>query len=282
MQTTIKNWSGKAFNQVPHSDNRIHSNEIAKAYGFTGALVPGTTISAYLLHPAVEAWGMDWLQRGFANVKVLSPLYDNANFQVTVKTGGDKENPDSYSAELKSGDRLCAVAEVGLSLNIRAEKGPAKRGHPVLDEHYKAPEVTRDYMEVLWKKGCPAMQFLWSAEHEIAAYLRDQTSMAALLRTDQSGKGGYANPGFLLGCGNRHFASVAKITAWIHMETRSRNFQAVELGTRLLSEMRIIDLFNKKGHEFADCRFNLFHCGTGECVSTIEQRAIYKLRPSAT
>ncbi len=282
MQTTIKSWSGKAFNQVPHSDNSIHSNEIAKAYGFAGALVPGTTISTYLLHPAVEAWGKDWLQRGFATVKVLSPLYDNADFQVTVTTGNDEENPNSYSAELKSEDRLCAVADVGLPLGRSAEKGPSKRGHRVLDENYKAPEATRDHMEILWKKGCPAMKFLWSAEHEIATYLRDQTGMAALLRTDKNGQGGFANPGFLLGCGNRHFASIATMSAWIHMETRSRNFQAVQLGTELLSEMRIIDLFNKKGHEFADCRFNLFRSDTGDCVSTIEQRAIYKLRPAAT
>lgn len=272
MSGTIKNWSNLAFNQVPDSDNRIHSDEVAKAYGFTGALVPGVTVSAYLIHPAVEAWGADWLDRGRAHVKVQSPLYDHARFEVET-TPGDKQ----YSAQLTSEDRLCAVAEV--ELPDMAAAAPVYQEHQLMGDDYEAPMATRHNMEVLQQSGCPAGEFVWSADREMVAYLRDQSAMPALLRTDGAeGSEGYANPAFLLGCANRHFAAVATMSPWIHMETRSQNYQAVPLGTALVSEMTIVDLFNKKGHEFADCVFSYFRKDNHECVFSVEQRAIYKMR----
>ncbi len=65
----IEGWRGEAFNQDPGSSNEIHGDELAQRYGFEGGLVPGVTISAYLTHPAVEAWGMDVLAGGFAHLR---------------------------------------------------------------------------------------------------------------------------------------------------------------------------------------------------------------------
>ena len=50
-------WSGVALNTAPDSQNQIHSDELAKEYGFEGGLVPGVTISAYLVHPMIDKWG---------------------------------------------------------------------------------------------------------------------------------------------------------------------------------------------------------------------------------
>ncbi len=273
LQLMIRNWSNLAFNQVPDSNNRIHSDEIAKAYGFVGALVPGVTVSSYLIHPAIEAWGMAWLQRGYAHVKVLSPLYDQARFEV-ITAASDK----SFKAELFSQQTLCAVAEV--ELPDSSGTCPVYRGDPLISDAHQAPAANRQSMEALQNSGCLAMEFLWAVDCQMAAYLRDQSAMPALLRTDHAaGSQGYANPAYLLGVANRHFAAVALMSPWIHMETRSRNFQALPLNTELISEMTIVELFNKKGHEFADCTFNLFRKDTKECICSIEQRAIYQMRP---
>lgn len=272
MSGKINDWSNLAFNQVPDSDNRIHSDEIAAAYGFTGALVPGVTVSSYLIHPAVEAWGMEWLTRGYAHVKVQSPLYDCAPFTVKTVVGNRK-----YSAQLKSDDRLCAVAEVELPNIIPS--APKCQGHPLMDDSYEAATANRRNMEALQQSGCPAREFLWSADREMATYLRDPDGMPPILRTDGApGSKGYANSAFLLGCANRHFAAVANMSPWIHLETKSQHFRPLALGTALISEMVITDLFNKKGHEFADCLFRLFRKDTAQCIAQIEQRAIYKMR----
>ncbi len=62
--TEPKRWEGQAFNQATKSENKIHEDSVARKYGFRGGLVPGVTVYAYLVHPAVEAWGLDWLTRG--------------------------------------------------------------------------------------------------------------------------------------------------------------------------------------------------------------------------
>lgn len=271
MMRKVADWAGTAFNQVPDSENQIHSDAMAEAYGFTGALVPGVTVSAYLIHPAIAAWGMDWLDRGRADVTVRSPVYDDAPFEVTTTPA-----EGGYSARLTSGDRQCADAVV----DIADADPPGYRGDPALDPGHVPPEATPENMERLRDSGCPAARFHWSAAHPMATCLRDPAAMPALLRTDGApGSGGYANPAFLLGCANRHFASVAHMNPWIHLATRSQNHQAVALDTDLVSEMAIRNLWIHKGHAFADCDFHLFRADTLECVCVVEQRAIYRVRP---
>ncbi|MDO9519067.1 MAG: hypothetical protein Q8K97_17025 [Pseudohongiella sp.] len=270
--TNPVNWQSRAFNQVPDSDNRIHSDELAKAYGFTGALVPGVTVSCYLAHPAVEAWGLPWLERGAAHVTVRSPLYDEHEFRVTVTP-----SENSCEAVLLSGGRVCA--EGLISLPVMTPACPVQRSDIAMRANYVAPVASREVMEAFKAYGCPAKSFLWSADHEMATYLREQSQMSSLHRTDEkAGSGGYANLSFVLGCANRHFAAVAKMSPWIHLETWSQNFQSIPLGTELVSEMRVVNLFEKKGHEFADCEFNLFRADDGSCVCSISQRAIYLMR----
>jgi hypothetical protein len=52
------NWQATAFNQANDSSNQTHSDEMAKAYGFKGGLAPGVPVSAYSIHPTVEAKGV--------------------------------------------------------------------------------------------------------------------------------------------------------------------------------------------------------------------------------
>ena len=78
----MNSWQATALNTAPDSENQIHSDELAKEYGFKGGLVPGVTVSAYLLHPVIESLGKLWLERGYANCKITSPLYDGETFEV--------------------------------------------------------------------------------------------------------------------------------------------------------------------------------------------------------
>ena len=269
----IEDWSDEAYNPVPDSANQIHSDAMAEAYGFHGALVPGVTISGYLLHPAIAAWGLNWLTRGWAHVTVRSPLYDRSRFEVRTES-----TARGYEASLRSDDRLCAVAEV--ELPEQAAEPPTPQGHPLMDRDHVPPRATPENMRALRDTGCLAARFRWSADQPMASYLRDASRMPSLLRTDEGTNAeGYANPSFLLGCANYHFAAIAHMNPWIHMETRSRNFAPVPLDTELLSELTIVDLFERKGHQFADCRVNLFRRDDSTCVCSIEQRAIYQVRP---
>jgi hypothetical protein len=265
----LQNWQATAFNQVPHSANEIHGDKIAKAYGFKGGLVPGVTVSAYLCHPAVESWGADWLARGSADVNVLSPLYDGEAFEVEVTPVSDTV----YSAQLRRPDgTVSASAEV--SLPMQTPIAPQRR-HDAIGAKRAAPPAVLEHMQQLREQGCCAAAFTWLPEHEMHTYLLDEAQLPLLHQMDG---GGLANMSYILGCSNWVLARNAYMNPWVHMATRSQNYAPMQMGTALVAEIAVTDLFTKKGHEFVDVQVALFDAEDSTCFASIDLRAIYRLR----
>ena len=67
---------------------------------------------------------------------------------------------------------------------------------------------------------------------------------------------------------------------WVHLQTISQNYRAVELNSSLIAEMEVNKVYEKKGHEFIDVFVNLFDQKDEVCVMRINLIAIYKLRNS--
>lgn len=67
-------WQVVAQNLPEHAGNAIHTDAGARAAGFPGALVAGVTTYAYLTHPIVAAWGLDWVASGGAEVRFRAPV----------------------------------------------------------------------------------------------------------------------------------------------------------------------------------------------------------------
>ncbi|MEN8159276.1 MAG: hotdog fold domain-containing protein [Myxococcota bacterium] len=262
-------WSAEAWNPVPESENRIHSDDVAKAYGFRGGLVPGVTVSAYLLHPAAVAWGRDWVERGRAHVVVHSPVYDGERFRVEVENA----RADGYEARLFDPHGVhCASAEV--TLPAEAPAPPKRRGDPVVARDASRPTASREVMEALRRDGMLALPARWSEGAEITRYLRDPAAMAPVYHEP-----GPANPSFLLGLTNWVLGGNVKMSPWLHLETRSQHHRAVEPGTKLVVEAAIADLFEKKGHEFVDVDVAIYPEAEDEAAASVRLRAIYRLRP---
>jgi hypothetical protein len=261
-------FEGEGFNQVRGSENRIHGDEIARAYGFRGGLVPGVTVSACLLHPAAVTWSRDWLERGRAHVVVRSPVYDGERFRVEVVEASDA----GYEARLVDArETLCATAEV--SLPAAAPAPPVRRGDPLLARDDERPIASRQVMEKLRKAGLRALRARWSESAEITRYLRDANAMAPVFRET-----GLANPAFVLGLSNWVLGRNVRMDAWLHLETHSQHYRAIESGTELVVEAAIADLFEKKGHEFVDVDVAIFGATNDAAYASIRLRAIYRLR----
>ena len=264
-------WSATALNTAPDSENRIHGDDLAKKYGFQGGLVPGVTISAYLVHPVIEHWGKDWLDRGYANCRITSPLYDKELFE--VKT--DMVEPTKANTTLiKSNGIVSANAEVVLMQELPTK--PILRRDKLVDLDYKAPQASKEIWKKLESDGCYAFKFLWS-DNDPLIYLREETNLPTLL---QPKGGGYSNLCFLLGCSNWILAGNAYMNPWVHLQTISQNYKAVEMNSSLIAEMEINKIYEKKGHEFIDVFVNLFDESDESCVMSINLFAIYKLRCS--
>ena len=86
-----------ARNGAPDSENRIHSDEVARQYGFPAALVPGITVYGYIVSP-------DFLERGTLHVRFLKPVIDGD--QLLIRT-------DSHTVTAERQGEMCAVATLG-------------------------------------------------------------------------------------------------------------------------------------------------------------------------
>ena len=78
-----------AVNFAEESANKIHSDDVAKDYGFAGGLVPGIAVYGYMTHPMVERFDRDWLDRGHMDAKFIKPVYDGEPVRVEVKPAGE-------------------------------------------------------------------------------------------------------------------------------------------------------------------------------------------------
>lgn len=79
---TLPPYAVTARNIDPTADNRIHADDVAQSFGFTGALVPGVELFAYLTAPLVAHWGLPWLSGGRVDVRFRRPVYDGEQLRL--------------------------------------------------------------------------------------------------------------------------------------------------------------------------------------------------------
>jgi len=266
-----------AFNQAPDSQNQIHSDDMAQRYGFRGGLVPGVTLSAYLTQPGVVQWGLSFLQRGQASIKVLRPIYHAERVSVSVNLTSET----SYEAELiNSEGEVRAIAKVSLPEQADLPALPYRKSLPVMADNYQPAIATPEVFENLQHNGTLETRYLWSKRHAMASYFDTPKSMPALLTFGDAPapNRGLANTSFILGCANWVFASNAGMNPWVHLQTDHQLFAEIKNETEVAAQMSVDALFEKKGHQFADIWVNLFNAETSEPLARIWQRAIYRLR----
>ncbi|MCC2103679.1 MAG: hypothetical protein KDJ20_06360, partial [Hyphomicrobiales bacterium] len=92
------------------SENKIHDDDVARRFGFTGALVPGVEVYAYMAHMPVARWGRDWLERGGAECRFIKPVYDGNIARVTAS-----EDKGVLDLRVESGGVLCATGHAALA-----------------------------------------------------------------------------------------------------------------------------------------------------------------------
>ena len=72
-----------AYNTSKQSENKIHDDTVARRFGFSGGLVPGVDVMAYMMHLPVEKWGRAFLERGLIDARFVKPVYDGEIAEVT-------------------------------------------------------------------------------------------------------------------------------------------------------------------------------------------------------
>jgi hypothetical protein len=100
----------RAQNFAAESDNKIHDDRVAAAYGFRGGLVPGVTVYGYMLVPVVEM-APEWLERGSVQLRLTEPFYDGD--EVVVRAERSDDGSIAVRAERQDGT-VCARATASI------------------------------------------------------------------------------------------------------------------------------------------------------------------------
>ena len=101
----------EAFNTAKLSENKMHDDTVARKFGFSGGLVPGVDVMAYMMHLPVKKWGRAFLERGLIDARFVKPVYDGEIAEVTAT-----EQAGGLEIEVKaSRGNLCATGTASVT-----------------------------------------------------------------------------------------------------------------------------------------------------------------------
>jgi len=225
-----------AYNTSKHSENKMHDDTVAKRYGFSGGLVPGVDVMAYMMHLPVAKWGREFLERGLIEARFVRPVYDG---ELTDVTG--EESNGVLSIQVESRGELCATGTASLpqaapafSLSDFVEvAAPAER----------KPVNPASYAMGKWLGAVPRA---WAADaaREYLADIRETETIYA--------REGLGHPGLLPRVMNKVLVDNAILGPWIHVGTRMQLLSAAGIGDELTARAKVTGNYDKKGHRFVE------------------------------
>jgi len=112
---TIEPYRVQAYNTAKQSENKMHDDTVAKRFGFSGGLVPGVDVMAYMMHQPVAKWGRAFLERGLIDARFIKPVYDGEMAELTAE-----ESNGVLSIEVHSRGQLCATGTASLPASAPA------------------------------------------------------------------------------------------------------------------------------------------------------------------
>jgi acyl dehydratase len=267
--TTIPPYRVTARTTSATSENKIHDDTVARRYGFRGALVPGTTVYAYMIPAIVGGLGMEWLSRGQASLRLREPVYDAEEVRVGAVVVDDR-TLDVTAAN--SRDETCATVRVSMA----GATVPAVDiiAYPRADLPAERPPAGREVFERLTTLGSAEVDY---DEATAADYVGSVGDPGAVYQ----GSSGCVHPAFYLQLANRALSQNVRLGAWIHVGSEVRHLAPARVGARLDARGRVARLFEKKGHEFAE--LDLLLVADGERpIAHVRHTAIYQVAHRAS
>lgn len=236
MTQRIAPYRVEAFNTAKLSENKMHDDTVARKFGFTGGLVPGVDVLAYMVHPAVAHWGRDFLERGLIEARFIKPVYDGETVDVTAEPAGEGL---MLSVEGQGDVRATGSASL-----------PAFPVVPALDDFPDTPAVTKrlpvnpdSYAQDKWLGSAPRV---WP-EDGLAEYLDEVRET-----DDRYLREGLVHPGVLQRIMNKVLVDNAVLGPWIHVGSRMQLLAAASVDDELVARAKVTGNYEKKGHRFVE------------------------------
>jgi acyl dehydratase len=232
----------RTHNASEHSENRMHSDDVARKFGFKGALVPGVTVFAHMTRPLVERYGETWLAKGIADVSFAKPAYEGDLLTVNTAPAADDRSGSRLALTCVNEDGV-ELAKMTSELRQSTIAPDARSAIAPAPPSTERPIVTWDLMEV--GKPFPAMH--WAPTQ--ADNLQWCTDVRDDLAIYREGSAPFLHPGFVLRQANHVLRNRFTLPAWIHTGSRITFHESLRVGPAY--EVRAIpeEKWERKGHE---------------------------------
>jgi acyl dehydratase len=240
-----------ARNIEPASDNRIHADDVAQQFGFTGALVPGVDVFAYLTAPLVAMWGPQWLAGGRVAVRFRRPVYDGERVEVAGPVDAlTLTGPDGVVRAVGSADPPAPHSPRRV---LPASPAPTRR--------IATDEVTLGSLGDVAVRVTPTDNVSYvDAIGEPHQHYRDEA---------------VAHPGGLLRLVNLILMSHVELGPWIHTASDCRLLAPARLPATLSARADVTELFERNGSSYV--RYDALVLADELPVMDVAHTAIYRL-----
>jgi len=250
-----------AFNTATASENKIHDDTVASRFGFTGGLVPGVDVFAYLAHAPMAAWGKDWLSGGFMQARFRNPVYDGDATTVTSTADG----LDGLTLACSARGLACAD---GTARRTGAAAPTELLGVAEMPALETRPKASMESLRIGSTLGTLRETYTREAGLEHIEAVRDD----AVLYDG----GRIANAAWLLRRANYVLADNVKLGPWIHVESAIDMHGLLTDGEPLEVRAVVADNVETKGHLMVTLDVQML--SKGRHIMTCRHLAIYEPR----
>jgi acyl dehydratase len=236
MTDRLEAYRVQAYNTAKLSENKMHDDTVAKRFGFSGGLVPGVDVMAYMVHLPVAKWGRAFLERGLIEARFVKPVYDGEITDVTAT-----ESEGVLSIEVESRGELCATGSATLPVSAPSfSLADYSETAAVAD---RKPVSVTSYEPGKWLGTIPRA---WAGEVG-TEYLTDVRETDPIYARE-----GLGHPGLLQRVMNKVLVDNAILGPWIHVGSRMQLLTAGASGDELTARAKVTGNYEKKGHRFVE------------------------------
>ena len=236
MPNRLETWRVEAYNTAKQSENKMHDDTVARRFGFSGGLVPGVDVFAYMMHVPIARWGRDFLERGLVEARFIKPVYDGEAADIDAT-----EHNGLLTIEVFSRTELCATGTASL---------PSTAPAVSLDDYVEVPVVTERkpvspdiFATGKWLGTTPRR---WAGQ-DATGYLADIRETDPIFARE-----GLGHPGLIQKVMNRVLVDNAILGPWIHVGSTMQLLSAAKTGDEITARAKVTGNYDKKGHRFVE------------------------------
>ncbi|MGY4352732.1 hypothetical protein ACVWXM_009225 [Bradyrhizobium sp. GM7.3] len=231
MPNRLETYRVEAYNTAKQSENKMHDDNVARRFGFSGGLVPGVDVFAYMMHVPVARWGRDFLSRGLIEARFIKPVYDGETADVDAT-----EHNGLLTIEVFSRTELCATGTASLPVAATAVSWSDYVEVPAIVE--RKPVNPATFETGKWLGTTPRR---WAGQ-DAADYLADIREADPIFAQE-----GLGHPGLIQRVMNRVLVDNTILGPWIHVGSRMQLLSAARAGDEITARAKVTAELREEG-----------------------------------